>query len=190
VSLIIESLTNHIATVKQVEALQSTILAVADQIIDSLENGGKVILMGNGGSAADAQHIAAEFVGRYKKERKAFPAIAITTDSSIVTAIGNDYGSEKVFSRQVEAHGKIGDVVIGISTSGNSANVIEAVKTAREIGCFTFALLGNDGGQLKSLVDIPIVVESRDTPRIQECHILIGHIICDLVERGITEDAA
>jgi D-sedoheptulose 7-phosphate isomerase len=190
VSLIMESLNGHIATVKQVESLQSTVLAVANQIIDSLQNGGKVILMGNGGSAADAQHIAAELVGRYKKERKAFPAMAITTDPSIVTAIGNDYGAQRVFSRQVEAHARLGDIVIGISTSGNSENIIEALKAAREIGCFTFALLGNDGGKIKSLVDIPIVVESKDTPRIQECHILIGHIICDLVERGMTEDAA
>jgi D-sedoheptulose 7-phosphate isomerase len=190
VSLILESLNNHIATAKQIESLQPAILAVSDQIIDSLQNGGKVILMGNGGSAADAQHIAAELVGRYKKDRKAFCAIAITTDSSIVTAIGNDFGAQRVFCRQIEAHGKPGDIVIGISTSGNSSNVIEAIKTAREIGCATFGLLGNDGGKLKDIVDIPIVVESRDTPRVQECHILIGHMICDLVERGMTEDAA
>lgn len=188
-SLILESLNNHIAAVKQVEALQSSIIAVADYLIDTLQNGGKVLLMGNGGSAADAQHIAAELVGRYKMERKAFPAIAITTDSSIVTAVGNDYGAGHIFTRQVEALAKTGDSVIGISTSGNSANVIEAIKTARKIGCSTFGLLGNDGGLLKSMVDVPIVVESKDTPRIQECHILIGHIICDLVERGMTENA-
>jgi D-sedoheptulose 7-phosphate isomerase len=190
VSLILESLHNHIATVKQVEELQSSILAVADRIIDSLQDGGKVLLMGNGGSAADAQHIAAELVGRFKKERKAFPAIAITTDPSIVTAIANDYGADHIFSRQVEAYARPGDVVIGISTSGNSRNVIEAIKKAHELGCPTFCLLGNEGGDLKDLVDIPIVVVSNDTPRIQECHILIGHIICDLVERGMTEDAA
>jgi D-sedoheptulose 7-phosphate isomerase len=190
VSIVLECLNNHIETVKQVEALQPAILAVADQIIDSLQNGGKVILMGNGGSAGDAQHIAAELVGRYKKDRKAFCALAITTDPSIVTAIGNDFGAHRVFSRQVEAHGRPGDIVIGISTSGNSENVVEAIKTARDIGCTTYGFLGNDGGKLRDLVDIPIVVESRDTPRVQECHILIGHIICDLVERGMTEDAA
>jgi D-sedoheptulose 7-phosphate isomerase len=189
-SIIIESLNNHISTVKQVESLQSTIFTVAGQIIDSLRSGGKVILMGNGGSAADAQHIAAELVGRYKLERKAFCALAITTDPSIVTAVGNDYGEEMIFSRQVEAHAKPGDVVIGISTSGNSKNVVAAIKTARKLGCRTVGLLGNEGGELKDLVDVPIVVASKDTPRIQECHILIGHIICDLVERGMTEGAA
>ncbi|MGA2508097.1 MAG: D-sedoheptulose 7-phosphate isomerase [Chitinispirillaceae bacterium] len=188
-SLVIESLNNHCAAVKKVEALQSSIIAIADYLIDTLQNGGKVLLMGNGGSAADAQHIAAELVGRYKMERKAFPAMAITTDSSIVTAVANDYGAGHIFTRQIEAHAKPGDSVIGISTSGNSANVIEAIKVARGLGCKTFALLGNDGGQLKDLVDIPIVVDSKDTPRIQECHILIGHIICDLVEQGMTEDA-
>jgi D-sedoheptulose 7-phosphate isomerase len=189
-SIIMDSLNNHISTVKQVESLQSTIFTVAGQIIDSLRSGGKVILMGNGGSAADAQHIAAELVGRYQLERKAFSALAITTDPSIVTAIGNDYGEEMVFSRQVEAHAKPGDIVMGISTSGNSKNVIAAIKTARKIGCRTVGLLGNEGGQLKDLVDVPIVVRSKDTPRIQECHILIGHIICDIVERGMTEAAA
>lgn len=189
-SVIIESLANHISTVKQVESLQSAILAVADRIIDSLQSGGKVLLMGNGGSAADSQHIAAEFVGRFKKERKALPAVALSTDTSILTAIGNDYGGERIFSRQVEALGRSGDVVIGISTSGNSPNVLEAMKAAREIGCFTVGLLGNDGGLIKEAAEIPLIIESRDTPRVQECHILIGHIICDLVERGMTDDAA
>lgn len=187
--IISESLQNHLKAVQQIEALQPTILAVADYITDCLEAGGKVLLMGNGGSAADAQHIAAELVGRYKLERKAFAAIAITTDPSIVTAVGNDYGAEHIFTRQIEALAKEGDCVIGISTSGNSANVIEAIAAAHEIGCKTFGLLGNDGGKLKTMVDIPIVISAKDTPRIQECHILIGHIICDLVERGMTEDA-
>jgi D-sedoheptulose 7-phosphate isomerase len=190
VSLILESLNNHIATAQQVEALQPAILAVADQIIDALQNGGKVLFMGNGGSAADAQHLAAELVGRYQKDRKALCAIALTTDCSILTAVGNDFGAQRMFCRQVEAHGRMGDIVIGISTSGNSENIIEAIRIAHDIGCTTFGLLGNDGGRLKDMVDIPIVVESKDTPRIQECHILIGHIICDLVERGMTEDAA
>jgi D-sedoheptulose 7-phosphate isomerase len=188
-SLVSGSLESHVAAVKKLEALQPAITAIAGKIIDSLRSGGKLILMGNGGSAADAQHIAAELVGRYKMERKAFPAIAITTDPSIVTAVGNDYGATHIFTRQIEAYAKPGDCVIGISTSGNSANVVEAVKVAREFGCKTFAFLGCGGGQLKDLVDIAIVVDSNDTPRIQECHILIGHIICDLVERGMTGDA-
>lgn len=188
-SLVLESFNSHCAAVKKLEALQPAIIDVADKIIDTLQNGGKVILMGNGGSAADAQHIAAELVGRYKIERKAFPAMAITTDSSIVTAVGNDYGATHIFTRQIEAHARRGDSVIGISTSGNSANVIEAIKVARELGCKTFALLGCGGGPMKGLVDIPLVVDSKDTPRIQECHILIGHIICDLVERGMTGNA-
>jgi D-sedoheptulose 7-phosphate isomerase len=187
-SLMLESLKNHLAAAEKLESLQQSITAVADKIIDTLKSGGKVILMGNGGSAADAQHIAAELVGRYKMERKAFPAIAITTDSSIVTAVGNDYGAGHIFTRQIEAHAKRGDGVIGISTSGNSANIVEAIKVAREFGCRTFALLGCGGGQMKDLVDIPLVVDSNDTPRIQECHILIGHIICDLVERGMTDN--
>jgi D-sedoheptulose 7-phosphate isomerase len=186
-SLMSESLNSHLAAVKKLEPLQPAITAIAGKIVDSLRNGGKVILMGNGGSAADAQHIAAELVGRYKMERKAFPAIAITTDTSIVTAVGNDYGATHIFTRQIEAHAKRGDCVIGISTSGNSANVVEAIKVAREFGCTTFAFSGCGGGQMKDLVDIALVVESNDTPRIQECHILIGHIICDLVERGMTD---
>jgi D-sedoheptulose 7-phosphate isomerase len=188
-SLVLESLRSHCAAAKQLESLQPAIEAVAGRLIDTLRNDGKVILMGNGGSAADAQHIAAELVGRYKMERKAFPAIAITTDSSIVTAVGNDYGAGHIFTRQIEAHAKPGDSVIGISTSGNSANVIEAIKVARGFGCKTFALLGCGGGQLKTLADISLIVDSKDTPRIQECHILIGHIICDLVERGMSGDA-
>jgi D-sedoheptulose 7-phosphate isomerase len=188
-SLVLESLNNHLAAAQKLEALQPSIIAIADKLIDTFKSGGKVILMGNGGSAADAQHIAAELVGRYKMERKAFPAIALTTDSSIVTAVANDYGAAHIFTRQIEAHAKPGDSVIGISTSGNSANVIEAIKVARELGCRTFAFLGCGGGPLKDLVDIPVVVDSKDTPRIQECHILIGHIICDLVERGMTGNA-
>ncbi len=188
-SIVGDALNSHCAAVKQLEALQPSILAVADYLIDCLQGGGKVLLMGNGGSAADAQHIAAELVGRYRLERKAFPAIAITTDPSIITAVGNDFGAARIFARQIEALAKEDDCVIGISTSGNSANVIEAIVAAREIGCRTFALLGNDGGKLKNMVDIPIVIDAKDTPRIQECHILIGHIICDLVERGMTEDA-
>jgi D-sedoheptulose 7-phosphate isomerase len=188
-SLILESLLSHSTLVKQLESLEPLINAAAERIIATLKTGGKVLLMGNGGSAADAQHIAAELVGRYKMERKAFPAIAVTTDPSIVTAVANDYGGGHIFTRQIQALAKTGDCVVGISTSGNSANIIEAVIEARKLGCATLALLGSDGGQLKKMVDIPIVVDSKDTPRVQECHILIGHIICDLIERGMTGNA-
>ena len=144
--------------------------------------------MGNGGSAADAQHIAGELVGRFKKERKAIPAISLSTDTSILTAIGNDYGFEKVFERQIEALGNKGDVVIGISTSGNSENVYRAMKLAKKMGLTTIGLLGNDGGKIKNLSDIALVVPSKNTPRIQETHITIGHIICEGVERIISNE--
>ena len=167
--------------------------AVADTLADkifeaislartSYQNGGKMLLMGNGGSAADAQHIAAEFIGRYKKERKAVAAIALTVDSSILTCVGNDYGYDAVFSRQVEGLAKKEDIVIAISTSGNSENVIRGVDMAREIGAKTIGLWGNQGGQLKDKVDLAIVVPSSNTARIQEAHITIGHIICEILD--------
>ncbi len=151
-------------------------------IIDSLKNGNKVILFGNGGSAADAQHIAAELTGRYKSERRGLPGIALTTDTSALTAIGNDYGYDRVFDRQVEALANKGDILIGISTSGNSANVINAFKIGQEIGCKTIGFSGRDGGEMNSLCDINLVVPSNDTPRIQEMHILFGHTICQLID--------
>ncbi len=167
--------------------------AVADTLSDKIDeainiartsyrNGGKMLLMGNGGSAGDAQHIAAEFIGRYKKERKPVAAIALTVDSSILTCIGNDYGYESVFARQVEGLAKKEDVVIAISTSGNSENVIRGVEMAREIGAKTIGLLGKQGGKLKDKVDLAIVVPSSDTARIQEAHITIGHIICEILD--------
>ncbi len=154
-------------------------------IIDSLKAGKKLLVFGNGGSASDSQHIAAELVGRFKMERKALPAIALTTNTSILTAIANDYGYDVVFSRQIEALGVQGDVALGISTSGNSKNVIEAFKKARTIGMKTIALSGGDGGSMKKEADLSIVVGTKDTPRIQESHILIAHIICALVEEGM-----
>ncbi len=157
----------------------------AKAIIESLRTGKKLLVFGNGGSAADSQHIAAELVGRFKMERKALPAIALTANTSILTAIANDYGYDLVFSRQIEALGVQGDVALGISTSGNSKNVIEALKKARSIGMKTIALSGGDGGSMKSQTDISIIVSTKDTPRVQESHILIAHIICALVEDGI-----
>jgi len=163
----------------------SIIARVSGLLIDAFRRGRKVILFGNGGSAADAQHIAAEFVGRFAFDRAALPALALSVNTSCITAVGNDYGFDLVFSRQIEALGHAGDVAIGISTSGNSPNVIEAVSVAKKMGLHTIALSGNSGGKLKDAVDHCICVPSNETPRIQECHILIGHIISELVEKAI-----
>ncbi len=172
------------------DTMAGDIQRAIDLISDAIKSGKKVLLMGNGGSAADAQHIAGELVGRFKKERKAIPAISLSTDTSILTAIGNDYGFEKVFERQIEALGEKGDVVVGISTSGNSENIYRAMKLSKEMGLKTIALLGNDGGKIKGLSDIPLIVPSKNTPRVQESHITIGHIICEGVEKKIYEQQA
>ena len=181
---------NESARLKQTvaETLAGGIHNVIGLIRGSLNNGGKLMLMGNGGSAADAQHIAAELIGRFKKERKAIPAIALTTDSSILTCLANDYGYESVFSRQVEALARKGDVVMGISASGNSENVIRAFHSAEEIGAVTIGLLGNDGGKMKDIVHAAVVVPSTDTARIQEVHITIGHIICEVLEQDLIHE--
>ena len=173
---------------KVAEAMADKILEAAHIIRDCLANGGKLLLMGNGGSAADSQHIAAELIGRFKKERKAMPAIALTVDSSSLTALGNDYGFDTVFSRQVEALANPIDAIIGISTSGNSRNVIRALNLAREIGTKTIGFMGNDGGDMKNCVDIGIIVPSNDTARIQEVHITIGHIICEIIEQDLIDE--
>lgn len=164
--------------------LRASINRAADKVEITYREGGKVLIAGNGGSAGDAQHIAAEFVSRFYYDRPGLPAIALTTDTSMLTAIGNDYGFDKVFSRQVQAQGKEGDVFIGISTSGNSENVIKAVEEARMLGLYTVGLSG-DGGKLPKIVDLPLVAPSNSIPHIQECHIVIGHIICGLVEARI-----
>ena len=162
---------------------------VALRIVESLRAGGKVIFFGNGGSAADAQHLTAEFTGRYLKERRALAALALSTNSSSVTAIGNDYGFDLVFARQLEALGKEGDIAIGISTSGNSRNVIRAFEVAKANSIYTVALTGASGGAMKKVADRTICVPTQETPRIQECHILAGHIICEIVELALFEDA-
>jgi len=154
----------------------------AKTIIASFKNGGKLLICGNGGSAADAQHIAAELVGRFKKERKALPAIALTVDTSILTAIANDYGYDVTFKRQVEALAKKGDVLLAISTSGNAKNVLEAVKFANEIGVETIALTGGTGGALAKIAKFSIIAASSDTPRIQESHMAAYHTLCELIE--------
>lgn len=170
------------------ETLSGEIYKAVQLIKDSLSNGGKLLLMGNGGSAGDAQHIAAELVGRFKKERKALPAIALTANSSTLTAIGNDYEYAAIFSRQVEALARKGDVAMGISTSGNSENVLRALKLANEMGVATVALLGNDGGKAKDHAKVSIIVPSKDTARIQEAHIAIGHAICEILEQDLTQE--
>lgn len=162
-----------------------TVAKVSDILVNALKRGNKALLFGNGGSAADAQHIAAELVGRFAFDRPALPALALSVNSSCVTAIGNDYGYDRVFCRQLEALGRPGDVAFGISTSGNSPNVVLALSTAKSMGLHTVALTGRTGGTLLKTVDYCICVPSNETPRIQECHILIGHIISDLVEREI-----
>lgn len=156
-----------------------------DTIVEAIKAGGKVLVFGNGGSAADAQHIAAELVNRLNYDRPPIAAIALTTDSSILTSIANDSSFDELFERQMKALGRPGDVALAISTSGNSANVLRAVSTAREIGIKTIGLAGKDGGALASTVDIPLVVRSASTQRVQETHIAIGHIICELVEETL-----
>jgi len=167
------------------EELLSKIEKVADLIVNAYMNDKKVLLCGNGGSAADAQHISAELSGRFKIDRKPLFAEALHVNTSFLTAVANDYSFEKVYERLVEAFGREGDILIGISTSGNSANVINAVKKAKEIGMITIGFTGETGGKLKNFVDILINVPSKDTPRIQEAHITIGHIICELVENSL-----
>lgn len=179
-------LAEHTALMERIEAtMTETIAAAVVMLADALGAGNKLLVMGNGGSAADAQHFAAEIIGRFKLERAALPAIALTTDSSVLTAIGNDYGFDAVFSRQVEGLGRPGDVVFGISTSGNSPNVLAALSKASELGCLTVALLGRDGGSIKAVADLALIVPSTDTPRIQEGHLTIIHIICDLLEKRL-----
>lgn len=165
--------------------LVSTVAKVSELLADALRRGNKVLLFGNGGSAADAQHIAAELVGRFAFERRALPALALSVNSSCVTAIGNDYGFDRVFSRQLEALGRQGDVAFGISTSGKSPNVALALSVARKMEIHTVALTGRTGGILRENAEHCICVPSDETPRIQECHILIGHIISELVEREV-----
>jgi len=169
-------------------SLKTQINDAINLIINSIKNGNKLIIFGNGGSAADAQHIAAELIGRFKLERKSFPAIALTTDSSILTSLGNDYSYDIIFSRQCESLVLKNDVVMGISTSGNSKNVELGMKTSLEKGAKTIGLLGNNGGTIKSVSNIPIIVNSNDTANIQESHRVIYHIICNIVEKQLSEE--
>jgi len=182
-----QAIADHRAALDRVEAeLADGIDRAAELIAGTIRSGGKLLLLGNGGSAADSQHIAAELTGRYRRERAGFAALALTTDTSALTSIANDYGYEHVFERQVEALARPGDVVVAISTSGNSRNVVRAVQKARSIGCAVIGWLGRDGGVLAPLCDIPLTVPVDDTARIQEMHILIGHVLCDQVEQALS----
>lgn len=165
--------------------LINKIQEVCDLCVDAYKSGNKVILAGNGGSAADSQHIAAEFVSRFRFDRPGLPSIALSTDTSMLTAIGNDYGYEKVFSRQLQANGNVGDVFIAITTSGNSKNLIDAVNSCGDLSITSVGLLGNGGGSIKDLLDYSIVVPSDATELIQESHIMIGHIICGYIENAL-----
>jgi D-sedoheptulose 7-phosphate isomerase len=181
-----KQLQDHQALIDLLEREMAPLIAEMSSMVSAaLTNGNKLLVMGNGGSAADSQHFVAEIVGRFKMERKALPAVALSTDTSILTAIGNDYGFESIFSRQVEALAAHGDIVVGLSTSGNSPNVLKALNAARQRGCRTIGLLGKDGGSIKAVCDLALVMPSTDTPRIQEGHITVIHIVCDLVEKAL-----
>jgi len=175
-----------IATISNSKTLEKSIQNVIDKIITCFENGNKIIIFGNGGSAADSQHFAAEFIGRFLLERQSLPAISLTTDTSILTSLGNDYSFDNIFSRQCESLVEKNDIVFGISTSGKSLNVINGIETAKNQGAITIALLGSGGGNLSQIVDIPIIIPSNSTPRIQESHRIILHIICEIVEEYFT----
>jgi D-sedoheptulose 7-phosphate isomerase len=184
--IIIKELEESIEVKKAIAGqLTENILDAAKKVIASYRTGGKVLLIGNGGSAADAQHIATELIGRFRMERKALPALALTTDSSVLTALANDYGYDTVFSRQLEALGKTGDVLIAITTSGMSPNIDRAIDTAHSIGMTVITLTGEGGGNVSNKADIAIEVPSANTQRVQEAHITIGHIICHLVEKEL-----
>jgi len=178
-----KAIAEHLDVIGQLQKQQQLLVAIAQVMTATLRSGGKILWCGNGGSAADAQHFAAEIVGRFRRERRGFPSIALTTDTSILTAVANDYGYEAIFSRQIEAIGCPGDLVVGLSTSGNSANVIAALQVARSLGLATVGFSGSGGGKMAAIVDHLFAVASRDTARIQEAHILVGHMICDWVEQ-------
>jgi len=167
------------------QRIQDTMAGAAEACITCLKNGGKLLLAGNGGSAADAQHIAGEFVSRFAFDRPGLPAIALTTDTSILTAIGNDYGYEKLFTRQVQAHGDKGDIFIAYSTSGKSPNILAALEEARKLGLVCIGLTGNRGGPMREMCDFTFEVPSADTPKIQEGHLVLGHILCGLIENAL-----
>jgi D-sedoheptulose 7-phosphate isomerase len=183
-----KTIQEHVEVISGIGGFTPSLAEVAERMVACLDAGGKVLWMGNGGSAADSQHLAAELVGRYTRERKALASIALTTDTSILTAVANDYGYEKIFERQIDALCQDGDIVFGISTSGNSPNVLAAIKLANRIGAMTVGLTGGSGGKLSSIVDHCFNIPSSVTARIQEAHILMGHMLCDWVEASVVND--
>jgi D-sedoheptulose 7-phosphate isomerase len=185
-SLIRENFSEHLEVIQKVAAECSAEIAVIGQLmVDVLAQGGTIYWCGNGGSAADSQHLAAELVGRFKGDRRALRSAALSTDSSVLTCVANDYSYDSIFSRQIEALGRSGDLLVGISTSGNSGNVLKAFEAAKQLGLHTVGLLGKDGGKAKAMADHSVVIPSNSTARIQESHILIGHTFCDLIEAGL-----
>lgn len=180
-----QAINDHLQVVEGLGRQQEILNLIAMRMIDAVLSGGKVFWCGNGGSAADCQHLAAEFVGRFRRNRRGYASIALTTDSSVLTAVGNDYGFNEIFRRQVEALCAPGDVVVGISTSGNSENVVAALEEAKKIGAFAASFTGIDGGRIGLVCDAVLRVASKDTARIQEAHILAGHILCDWVEHAV-----
>lgn len=186
-ALLDQTLTETITVHEHMRQHAQPVLDAAAALIASLRGGGRILIFGNGGSAADAQHVAAEFVGRFQRERAALAAIALTTDTSVLTSIGNDYGFERVFARQVEALGRAGDAAFGISTSGASPNVVAALDVARGLGLTTIALTGNDGGAVGRAAAIHVNVPATSTARVQEAHRTLLHVICDIVERDIDQ---
>lgn len=183
-----QNLAQHLELFKQMEDYLPQAESLANACFEALNNGGKIVFFGNGGSAADSQHLAAEFVVRFKKERRALASIALTTDTSILTANANDYSFDSVFSRQVEALVNKNDVVIGLTTSGTSANINLALEAANDLGAFTVALTGRDGGQVKDIAKLPIIIKNDITARIQEAHMFIGHWLCEAIDELVTQD--
>lgn len=177
-------LSEHIEVMRSLESILPDLGKAAELVVECLKSGGKVLLCGNGGSAADSQHIAAEIVGRFETERNALPAIALTTDTSILTAVGNDYGYDKIFSRQVQGLANSADLLMGYSTSGNSGNVIAAAEAAKQIGCRLITLTGKGGGVLSEMADVDLCVQSSNTARIQEAHAFLGHALCAAVDEA------
>lgn len=184
-NLIANELNAHIQTAQKMGEISSDLQKACEMVVDTLKNGGKILICGNGGSAADAQHFAAELTGRYKTERPGLPAIALTTDTSALTAIGNDYGYDIVFSRQTQALAKNGDLLVAISTSGNSKNVLNAINEAKKLGVKTLGLSGKGGGAMNEMCELNLVMPTNDTPRIQEMHILCIHTICQAVDEAM-----
>jgi D-sedoheptulose 7-phosphate isomerase len=185
-NLYLKAIDDHVTVVEQLRQQQPLFEEIAGRMIDAIRGEKKILWCGNGGSAADCQHMAAELVGRFRRERRAWASIALTTDTSILTAVGNDYGYDAIFARQVEGLCRPGDVLVGLSTSGNSPNVCKAVECARSLGAYTVGMTGEGGGRLDSLAHACLRVSSRETARIQECHILFGHMLCDRVESELT----